>query len=194
MVLWVSLLLGGSAWAGSSDTKAEDVDPAVAAEVRRLDDEIERLVQKGVWKGVERKYRQALKTGVTLTPAMHRAGARASLLEGDATEARARLLESYELERDPEVLTWLTTFSRQYTTVRLKADPGAELQVERRHFDQERARVVDRAAKLLADDGVFEGLLPMGRYRVGAFWFTIGEDHPDIEEDLRACAKEGTCR
>jgi hypothetical protein len=184
-VLWVGL-----AWAGASDA---NVDAETTAEVRRLGDEIERLVQKGAWKGVERKYMQAKKTGAELSAAMHRAGARSSLLRGDATEARLRLLDAYEQERDPEVLAWLTTFSRQYTTVQLRADPGAELQVERRHFDQERARVVDRAAELLAGEGAFEGLLPMGRYRVGAFWFTIGEDHPGIEADLRACAKDRSC-
>ncbi|MEZ4320112.1 MAG: hypothetical protein R3F61_21715 [Myxococcota bacterium] len=186
--MWaVGLMLAGTpVLAGSSEREA-------AAEAYRLSEEATRLVQKGAWQGVERTYLRAVETGAPLSAAMHLTGARSSMQIGDATEARQRLLSAYELERDPEVLAWLTTYSRQYTRVTLKVDPGAKLEVERRHFDAERARVVDRAAEILAETGAFDGLLPMGRYRVGAFWFKVREDDADIEQDLRACAKSGTC-
>lgn len=189
--MWVGslvvLLLGAPVWAGGPDRAAE-------AEAYRLSDEIDRLVKKGAWKGVERSYLRAVETGAELTAAVHVAGARSSMQIGDADQARSRLLLAYQADRDPDTLAWATTYSRQYTRVALRADPGAELQVERRHFDADRARVVDRAAEMLARDGHFEGLLPMGRYRVGPFWFTIREDDADVEADLRACAKDGECR
>jgi len=186
-MVWVILGLGcNPAVAGSADREAQ-------AEAYRLSEEVDRLVKKGAWSGVERLYISAVKTGAPLSHDTHISGARSSMQRGDARSARSRLLAAYEVERDPATLEWLTTYSRQYTQVTLRADAGAELQVERRHFDQERARVVDRAVELLKTTGQFDGLLPMGRYRVGAFWFTIKEDNEDIKADLRACIKTASC-
>lgn len=158
------------------------------AEADRLTEEIAMLEGRGAWSGVDRAYRRALETGVGLDPSVHVAGARASLQAGDADTARERLLSAYEVERDPDLLQWLTTFSREYSRLHVRVDPGTSLEIERKHFDPDRARIVDRAAEVIAATQRFDGLLPVGRYRLGSYWFRIEPDGADIVKDLRACA------
>lgn len=161
---------------------------ASEAEADRLTHEIAMLEQRGAWKGVDRAYERAVDTGEPLAEEVHVAGARASLQAGNADQARERLLAAYEVDRSAELLAWLTTFSREYSRLHVRVDPGATLEVERRHFHPDRARIVDRAAEILAATQRFDGLLPVGRYRIGSFWFKIEPDGADIVKDLRACA------
>lgn len=160
---------------------------ASVAEAERLSAEVANLEARGVWDGVEKTYLRALETGEPLVAAVHVAGARAALQRGEADLARERLLAAYEVERAPATLDWLMTFSREYARLHVRVDPGTTLEIERRHFDPDRARVVDRAAQVLLASERFDGLLPTGRYRLGAFWFRIEPDGPDIVKDLRAC-------
>lgn len=166
---------------------------ASEAEAERLTSEIAMLEQRGAWKGVDRAYQRALATEEPLPEEVHVAGARASLQAGNADEARERLLSAYEVNRTPSLLEWLTTFSREYSRLHIRVDPGVTLEIERRHFDPDRARIVDRAAEILSATQRFDGLLPVGRYRAGSFWFKIEPDGADIVKDLRACTAAPPC-
>jgi len=161
----LSLLLSGPA-------HAKD---AAQAEHDRLADEVERLVQRQVWSGVERKFQEMEKLDVPLTQQDFLNGAYAARELGNVQDAYQRLFQAKELEPTKEIIDWLWDIDRNYGHVELMTVPNraTELSAELMPFDVNQRKAVEIAIDASKEDGHFVGLIPKGSYVFAGQPFTV---------------------
>lgn len=154
--LSIALLLSGPALAKD----------ATQAEHDRLSEEVERLVQRQVWSGVERKFVEMEKLNVQLTQQDFLYGAYAARELGNVMAAYERLYSAKELGASREIIDWLWDIDRNYGHVELHTVPrrSAELAAELMPFDVNQRKAVEVATLTAHDDGGFIGLIPKGNY------------------------------
>lgn len=150
------------------------------AELQRLDEEVRTLVEKNAWGGVERTYLQmaALESsGVKLTWEQHKWGALAAQARGDVFATWQRLRAAEAVEAHEETLTWLATVEATHGRAVIELSPlvFGEVAVESLDpvADPAAQRTIALASKILTETRTFDGLLPLGRYRIGSVAFAI---------------------
>ncbi len=171
---WSLLLLALAGPAGAAGTSAR-------AELARLDEEMILLVEKSAWGGVERAYLQmkALdgKGGAKLGWEHHRLGALAAQARGDVLETWRRVRAAEAIESHEETLMWLARLEATHGRVVVELSPlvfgGVPLEALDPFSDPGAPKVVQAAQKQLDEHHFFDGLLPLGRYRVGTVRFDV---------------------
>jgi hypothetical protein len=142
-------------------------DPAVtAAEVDRLREELGQLARRNVWVGVDRTYREMEALAPDrLVANDHFVAAQAAAATGDTWLVTTRLRAALATGEDVAgVREWLTEIARRYGRVQLTGD---HLEAVRPPFAPDEAEAVRHAAATLEAEHHFDGLLPVGKYRVG---------------------------
>jgi hypothetical protein len=160
--------------APGADTEQADPDAAARAEYIRLSRSMQKLATKDHWDGVDHAYAKALATGVALSFQDHMTGAQASLARGDIGTARSRLLDAKAVQDDdPEVIEGLWAIDTGFAEVTLQAAPSAELEPTQMPFNQLYVRAIGFARASLEKEGIFQGYLPAGDYRLGGQGFKL---------------------
>jgi hypothetical protein len=166
-----SLLLVTSLWA----PRALAGDDVAEAEHNRVADEMERLAERKIWAGVERKFTEleGLDASMTLDDLL--IGAHAARELGNVASASMRLKDAAQIKATKEVVDWLWDIDNNYGHVDLVAVPArsAELLVVTMPFDPNQRRAVDAAVKRSKQDGAFRGLLPSGGYSFAGQKFEV---------------------
>jgi hypothetical protein len=155
------------------------------AEYNRLSEEIQRLAQKNAWTGVERAYQSALDTGVQLSFEDNMVGAQAARQMGNVLASRSRLVAALRLQpNDPIALAALTEIDLHFGRVALYGERTHLLVPEEASFNPDYVAAVAFASASIEATGVFEGLLPAGRYRFGEFEVRVDQSQT-LTMDLR---------
>ncbi|MFM2246719.1 MAG: hypothetical protein RL071_2793 [Pseudomonadota bacterium] len=156
---------------------SEEDKQRLAAEHDRIADEIKRLIERGIWDGVERKYRDLERLGVDLSEKDYLNGAYAARELGDVASTHDRLwLALKASKREPkEVVEWLWDIDNHYGRVELLSIPprGSVLEVSEMPMDPYQRKAVEEAIKKVSRDGIFRGMLPAGRYTFTSQEFTV---------------------
>jgi hypothetical protein len=160
---------------------------AQTGEYNRLSEELETLVSKNAWVGVERTFQQLVATGVPLSFDDWVRGAEAAKAVGDTAATRQRLMSANLLREDRRVLEWLWDLDQQYAPVRLFCDAGSyfELQSGVLAFDPDVRRAIEHAQARIHDTCYFEGMLPAGTYTLHDASFEVIPGRPALTLDLR---------
>jgi hypothetical protein len=173
--MWMTLLpLLGPLWV------SEGIAGSAKAELQQLDEDVRILVDKNAWSGVERAYLQMTPLearGARLTWEHHRWGALAAQARGDVMATWMRLRAAEAVESHEETLTWLATLEAGHGRAVIELSPlvFGEVAVESLTSQPDPAaqRTITSASATLSQTRVFDGLLPLGRYRIGAVQFDI---------------------
>lgn len=171
--LLLTLLLAGPTLAGHV---AHAAPPSVVeAERARLSDEMNKLVQRQVWPGAERKFQELEELGLELTIDEYVAGATAARELGDVQAAYDRLKKAAQIKGTKEIVDWLWDIDNNYGHVELVTQPSrtAELTAATQPFDPNQRKAVDTAVRIAKQDGSFTGLLPKGPYAFAGQEFTV---------------------
>lgn len=170
--LTFALALAAALLASPPASAAKD---ATEAEHDRLSEEIERLVQRQVWSGVERKFLEMEKLGVELTQQDYLHGAYAARELGDIQSVYERLYKAKERKPTKEIIDWLWDIDRNYGHVELMTVPNrsTDLSCELMPFDVTQRKAVEVAISSAQDDGHFVGLIPKGSYIFAGQPFTV---------------------
>lgn len=152
--------------AGLAASPARAGDDVAAAEHDRISDEMERLAERKIWPGVERKYAELESLDAPLTLDDLLIGAHAARELGDVAAAYTRLKAAAKIKGTKEIVDWLWDIDNNYGHVDLVAVPSrsAELTAVQMPFDPNQRRAVDAAIKKSKQHGAFRGLLPAGSY------------------------------
>lgn len=150
-------------------------DDRAEAEHLRLSGELDQLALRQLWAGVDRKFLDLQKLGVTMTYHDLLHGAHASRALGNMADAYARLKQAAKLDATKEVIDWMYAIDMNYGQVELLRTPrkGDVLAIEAPPFDPDQRAAVERAAASVKDNGTFSGLLPAGNYNFCAQAFTV---------------------
>lgn len=154
---------------------------ADSAEMYRLGRETEKLAEKNAWSGVDRNYGQmvALESKDVVIPVdIHMLGAQAARARGSVLDTWRRLKSA--LEQDPmseEAMVWLANIGANYGEVNLVVSPAFKDEVVLEALDvgfaPDQRTTIDAARAALTEERRFDGLLPLGRYRLGHVPFDI---------------------
>jgi len=147
----------------------------VQAEHERLVDEMENLVARQIWGGVERKYKEMQKLEIELSQDDHLNGAYAARELGDMAAVYERLKKASQIDPSKEVIDWLWEIDSNYGHVELVTVPSrsADLAIEEMPFDTSQRKAVEIAVSAAKDDGTFSGLIPKGSYTFAGQTFMI---------------------
>jgi len=148
-------------------------DKATTAEVRRVGEEMVAHAAAGRRQPLLRQYRTLLALTTEVDPELHMLAADAALAEGHVAEAVARYQRvPADAPQAATVRELLDGLAGRYGTVRLSASPGAELMAAVRFHPEEMA-AVSHARDVVAETGVFVGLLPAGEYQLPDASFVV---------------------
>ena len=147
----------------------------IQAEHERLTDEMESLVQRQIWSGVERKYQEMVKLNIELNAVDHLHGAYAAREFGDMAGVYDRLKKAAELDSSKEIVDWLWEIDSNYGQVELLTVPNrtAALSTEEMPFDTCQRKSVEIAIEAAEQHGHFTGLIPKGTYNFAGQPFMI---------------------
>lgn len=167
LVLALLLSLGGAAPAQAKDE--------VQAEHDRLSDDLEKLANRQVWTGVERKFRDLERLGTELTFNDLMYGATAARELGDVQRCYDRLKSAVRMQATKEIVDWLWDIDNNYGSVELLTVPSraAELTVDELPLDPNQRKAVEAAMASALQDGIFVGMLPAGGYEFATQRFTV---------------------
>ena len=176
------------------DSSLAAPDTAVEAERDRILAEMQLLESRGVWKGVDRSYRdleKLLERNVALSPETHLAGAEAARTLGDISALVTRLERAQAAGAD--VGGDLASVRGRFTRVHLVAPRrlGAELECLRLPFELDARRAIEVAQSSLATLGTHEGYLPLGDYRLGGIPFRVESSDNIVSVTLERATKKG---
>lgn len=165
-LLWLTLCTPAAA--GTADR----------AEVDRLLNEMRALSARGAWDGVDRAWRAAMAVDPALVPAeAHVLGAHAAQNNGSMNGCWERLHRAHALSPTDETAEWIARIYANYGEVSLRATGGWKglvlLDALDPTFSPDATHTLDAARQALLDARAYEGLLPLGRYRVGDEPFDI---------------------
>jgi hypothetical protein len=160
------------------------------AEGNRLTAEITRLAERTVWSGVERNYAKLLKVKrYDIPPATHLIAAQAAQERGDIRTASMRVERAMAAaSEDPDALQkaseWWADFMVNYGQARIELSVAfrSDPIVHSRDpvFAPKVRTILDFASKQLMSERVFDGYLPIGRYRIGAEDFDIAGERVEV--------------
>lgn len=147
----------------------------VEAEHDRLSDEMDKLAQRQVWSGVERKYSELEKLEIELTFEDYLNGAYAARELGEVGHAYERLKNAARKNGTRDVVEWLWDIDNNYGNVELISVPSrsAVLEVQEMPFDPNARKAADAAVESAKTDGIFVGMLPKGSYVFAGQPFTV---------------------
>jgi hypothetical protein len=154
----------------------EPLDPALlAAEHQRLSGEIEQLARRQAWIGAEQRFGDLDRLGIEPSYEDLVFGAHAARGLGDAQSARDRLKQACQIEPTDELRAWLLSLDSAYGHAVLTSSTGepVELRPAALPFAPDARAAVDYAVRLLAAEGRFEGLLPVGEYSLAGTGFRV---------------------
>ena len=167
----------GAARAAEPAPQSEEDRQRLMAEKDRIGDEIKRLMERGIWDGVERKYRDMEQLGVDLNEKDYLNGAYAARELGDVSATHERLwLALKSARKEPkDVVDWLWDIDNHYGRVELVCVPprGSSLEINEMPLDPYQRKAVEEAQKKVQRDGIFRGMLPAGRYTFTTQEFTV---------------------
>lgn len=145
------------------------------AEYERLAGEMDKLANRQVWSGVERKYLELETLGIPLRFEDYIHGATAARESGDVARCYERLRLAAALKPTKDVLNWLWEIDNKYGQVQLVTVPprGAELVATEMPFDPNQRKAVEAAIESAKADGIFVGLLPSGEYTFATQSFQV---------------------
>lgn len=176
------------------DSSLAAPDAAVEAERDRILAEMRLLESRGVWKGVDRSYRdleKLLERNVSLSPETHLAGAEAARTLGDISALVTRLERAQAAGAG--VGGDLASVRSRFTRVHLVAPRrlGAELECLRLPFELDARRAIEVAQASLATLGTHEGYLPLGDYRLGGIPFRVESSDDIVSVTLERATRKG---
>lgn len=160
------------------------------AEAERLIDEINTFAERQAWRGVERSYEELLAMpDVEVPAAVHLTAAQAARANGDMGGCLDRLLRAQRIERTDELDAWINEINENYGRVELLTVPPrpVELTPAAMPFAPDQRQAVEAAVRLLAEEGVFVGMLPVGTYDLAGRTFTVT---PGVGVQVELSAKE----
>lgn len=157
----------------------------------RLVDEIESLVKKNAWTGVERKYNELLDMKCELGAETHNFAAQAARTLGKTWEMVQRLEAADAIEANDEVKQNLTGIENTYGRVAIRgsARKRAALIREALPFAPDQRKSIEYAQSVMAGTGSFKGMLPAGEYKVGEQVFTVEGNTKEFQQILVGKAK-----
>lgn len=166
-----------------SDASAD----ADAGEAQRLSEDLERLAAKDAWTGVERTFVQLQSLGVPLTFDEWIRGAQSARMRGDILRARDRLAAANALHEERMVLDWMWDIASRYGEVALRCDPGSwlTLEVVDAPTDPDTLKAISYARARVHEACAFEGMLPLGVYKLYDSPFTVTERADPVVVDVR---------
>lgn len=153
---------------------------ASEAERTRLTQEMGKLVARGAWKGADRAYTEltALE-GAELSYDEHLLGAQIARTLGNTNDTHQRLKAAEAIDPTEEVYVELAQLFAAYGLVEIRVTRKAaahELSALELPFDGAMVRTIEAARDQLRETRRYQGLLPLGRYRIGEHRFdVIGE-------------------
>lgn len=159
-------------------TAAAQSDEAREAEHVRLSETMRRLAGRNAWEGVDRSYRQLDGLALDLTYDDHYIAAQAAWALGDAGSTQLRLERALTIKADEGVQQWLGEIHHSYTAVQLSG--SAVLTIAEVPFAADQRAALAYAEALLAEDSLFIGMLPNGRYTFGAHVFELLPGSPTV--------------
>lgn len=144
------------------------------ATYHQLTSELHQLAERDRWVGVERAYLQMLDLEIELSRDDHILGATSAASTGNVADTLVRLREAHKLGESRAVIEWMYRLDTKYGWVRIHDERRrpAKLESTSTHFMPDANMAVRFAASEL-EDGVFEGLLPVGTYRYGRDDFEV---------------------
>ncbi|MCB9778014.1 MAG: hypothetical protein H6742_05580 [Alphaproteobacteria bacterium] len=158
--------------AASGVAQAKDIDQA---EHERLSGEIESLAGRGIWEGVERKFRdlERLETDLTFDDLVH--GATAARELGDVSHCYDRLRRALKVKASRDLVDWMWDIDTHYGRVELLTVPnrGTELTVDKAPLDPNQRKAIEAAQESARRDGIFVGMLPAGTYSFSTQRFSV---------------------
>jgi hypothetical protein len=150
------------------------------AELSRLDDELNHLARDNAWGGVERTYvsmlQVAAKAGMELTHEEHVLGAQAAEARGDVRATWERLRKAQAVAPDEPTQEWIARLEVTHGMVSIRVSPLVRGPVTLEVLDPpdpDALKTIEAARAELSDRRRFDGLLPLGRYRIGSLKFEI---------------------
>ncbi len=162
---WCSLAIAG----GAQDR----------AEVDRLLNEMRALASRGAWDGVDRAYRSlVVASGNAAAPVeAHVLGAHAAQSAGSMNDTWDRLQHAAAIAPTTETAEWLARIFANYGEVDLRAAGTWRglilLESLDPVFAPDATQTLEAARADLLDVRAYQGLLPLGRYRLGGQAFDI---------------------
>ncbi len=174
--MWTLLALLLAAPSGAQESQAE---------LYRLQTEMNRLARETQWAGVERAYRAMVALEIPLSANDHLVAAQSAIARGDALKAMLRLQRVMDAASAPddeaaaqaraEAASALNRIETRYGPVSVSVGEGRNPVLVRPHapFAPDERVAVERAVRLVAEDRMFRGLLPVGRYVVDGKEFEV---------------------
>ena len=158
--------------------KATEKAAAAEAEYTRLQEELRGLAARAHWAGVDETYaRMTALEGVTLSLEDHLRGIEAAEALGRPDREWPRVRAALTLTTTDELLdryARLLVFYGEAELSLAKDFTGSrQLQVVSMPLDPAQRRVIEQAQLSLEQSGQYQGLLPLGQYRVGDTAFDI---------------------
>jgi hypothetical protein len=179
--------------------KPEVPESSHQAELKRLDEEMHKLATRNTWSGVERSYLAMLtlseEHALALTHEQHVLGAQAAQARGDVQEQWSRLKAAQQVESDLDTQGWIAMLEVTHGQVSLSVSPFLREAPTLEVLDPPdpgAMRTIEAARAQLADRRRFEGLLPLGRYRLGALQFEVDGGPPQQHNVTSAASPEPT--
>lgn len=164
-------------------------DEVLLAEQERLQKELQTLVAREAWEGVERTYRQLLDLeaqGIAVTYAEHMLGAQAAQQRGDVVATRQRLEAALEQWSTELARNWLADINASFGQVSISVPARNKLeytlQIEESPFEPERRFAIEFAQTTLNEERGFEGYLPTGSYTIGEQTFSVAPGRRAVVE------------
>jgi hypothetical protein len=177
--------------------KPETPESSHQAELKRLDEEMHKLATRNTWSGVERSYLAMVTLAedhaLTLTHEQHVLGAQAAQARGDVQEQWSRLKAAQAVESDLDTQSWIAVLEVTHGQVSLSVSPFLREPPVLEVLDPPdpaAMRTIDAARAQLSDRRRFEGLLPLGRYQLGALQFEVDGGPPQEHNVSSAAAPE----
>ncbi|MFH1462783.1 MAG: hypothetical protein ABIO70_00145 [Pseudomonadota bacterium] len=164
------LFIGFGVGFAAAGGDALPMDPAVvAAEHQRLSGEIQQLARRQAWAGVEQRFTELVELGIEPGFDDLVYGAHAARGIGDAQGASDRLKQAAQIRSTAEIRAWLGDLAAGYGHVVLSSDSRRPVALvpEVLPFAPDRRAAVEFAVHAFAEQGRFEGLLPIGTYQLG---------------------------
>jgi hypothetical protein len=150
--------------------------PEQEARAVQLESEMSQLAARNAWAGVEKAYLERVSLGGELPPDVRQLGADSARALGDPWTSYQRLLPVIAAQPDNEVAhRQMAELRERYgrVTVRRVELTPIELSVAVVPFLPDERSCVDFAIGVLHETGGFDGLLPLGGYRLGDHAFTV---------------------
>lgn len=154
---------------------------ADAAERARLRESLQKLTDKGAWKGVDRTYGKLVPLeGLTVHD--HLIAAQAALALGHTHQAQIRLQRAMAVDPGApvqgdllEVKRTLDLINQGYGRVKITVEPGRKpkLEAESMPFEARPRASIEHATSELASQRRFTGWIPVGRYTIDGTGFSV---------------------